>query len=571
MFNNIIIPSKIGDSYLFSKRIVSFDITKFAVHAILIVCKADRVVIQNRMSIVLKDYSTASVIGAIKKIISTIGKYDEVVTSIASGSVVYKELQLPFIGYEKLEMVIPYEVEVLLPFALDVAVIDFIVTNEDKEKNISTVLVAAALKQDVDAQYSLFEKAGVLLHSIGVDMFALYALYKHALYKKAPVLKKSLWFFQRWKKSGSLKEKQVVEHSEINDLLVDIDFESTRIMYVSSGIVKSIRVLSYGVADIAQEIGKNFEISPYDVAQQIVDKDHMQEYNSDVKLELQKLFDHIEKTMIFFENNLKANYKKPQKIIFLGLGCSLYDFNDVAQSFFNVSISVPDIDTVFKALHVTTVSSKKKFFVDGLTNLSVALLDKYNDTCNLLKSYAEKSDNALLYKQLIVLIMLTVGCVGGLFWHSSSELQRWNKAYISSKKELTTTIGQIMEIDLKSERNLNDIVTRAEEKLKKERSLWFSFSKETEQSYLEFLQDLSVKIDRESIGLDLKKLSMNPEMVTLVGTMKDEKELLEVFEEELTELKLLQLIERPSFLFELGKVSFTVRLKVKDKGQHDKN
>ena len=182
MFNDILIPSKIGDSYIVSKRILSFELSQIAVHALLVACKGKNVVIQNKMSVALKDFSTTSVVSAIKKIVSTIGKYDEIVTALSSSSIVFKELQLPFIGQEKIEMSIGYEVEGLLPFALDQAVIDFIVIDEDRAKGVSKVLVAAALKQDVDAQLNLFEKAGVSLHLMAVDMFALYTLYKHSFY-----------------------------------------------------------------------------------------------------------------------------------------------------------------------------------------------------------------------------------------------------------------------------------------------------------------------------------------------------------------------------------------------------
>ena len=55
MVKDILIPSKIGNSYLFAKRFLSFEITQVAVHAILILCKGENVVIQNKMSIFLKE------------------------------------------------------------------------------------------------------------------------------------------------------------------------------------------------------------------------------------------------------------------------------------------------------------------------------------------------------------------------------------------------------------------------------------------------------------------------------------------------------------------------------------
>ncbi|MBI2353248.1 pilus assembly protein PilM [Candidatus Dependentiae bacterium] len=565
MLHDILIPNKIKNSYLFTNRIVSFDITKLAIHAVLISCKGNHTIIQNNVIVSLKDYSLPTVIAAIKKILSSIGKYDEIVTAMPSNSVLFKELQLPFIGYEKLEMILAYEVESLLPFSLDQAVLDFIIMHEDKEKNISTILVAAVLKQDIEAQTTLFEKAGITLNKIFIDLFALQNLYLHGIYKApAPLVPKKSWhlfsFFK--KKKFPLAQVQTSQSFQENiDLLIDIGFEATRIMLLSSGNLQSVRIIAFGISDIAQAISKKIEAPFYDIALHLINKEQSEPYQANIAEELQKLFEQINRTLIFFENQLKSHYKKPQKIIFLGLGPLLPSFQTTAQDFFNIPCSILNIKSVFSSLHITSINNKD-FPLEDITNLSVALFNKYNDNCNLLKTSAQKNETSLLIKQLLMMVALTMGCLGGLFWHSSQELQRWNHAYLSSKKELTTSIQQSMDVDLKSEKNIKDIVAKTEEKLKTERKLWFSFSKQTEQSYLEFLQDLSLQIDRESIGLELKKLTITPEMVTLVGSVKDF-ESLEVFKEELSELKLLQLLEKPREL------SFTVKLKVKDKGQND--
>lgn len=559
MFNDILIPSKIGNSYLFSKRILSFEVTQIAVQALLLVCKGKDVVIQNKVSIILKDFSTATVVGAIKKIVSTIGRHDEVVTNLSSSSIVFKELQLPFIGYEKLEMVIGYEVEALLPFALDQAVIDFIVTEEDLVKGVSKILVAAALKQDVDAQLSLFEKAGVSLRLMTVDMFALYTLYKNSLYAISNVVKqKKSWnFFRRHKKELVVQDQVVVSGTSSAEMFVDVGFDSLKILYISSGVLKSVRAVPYGVSDIIQVISKKLEASYYDIAQHIIYRENPELYDDAVRLELHVVFEHIARTLIFFESQLKDGYKKPQKIIFSGLGCGLSYFKESAQNFFNMPVFEVDLPVLFKSMHI---KDKKNCSIDNLSNLATALFIKYNDSCNLLKTFASKLDNVLFYKQFFMIVLLTIGCIGGILWHSVSELQRWDRAYTGSRKELTKTLDQSMAIDVKNERNLKEIVAKAEETLKNERKLWFSFSKQTEKSYLEFLQDLSVHIDREDIGLDLKKLLMSPDKITLTGTLK-EWEKLEVFKQELSELELLELVEEPREL------TFTIVLKVKDKEQ----
>lgn len=579
MVKDILVPSKIGNSYLFSKKVLSFEITQIAVHALLINCKGDAVVIQNKMSIALKDFSVLSVISAIKKIVSTIGKYDEIVTALPSNFVVFKELRLPFLGYEKLEMIMAYEVEPLLPFALDQAVIDFVVVDENLAARSSTVLVAAALKKDVDEQVSLFEKAGVVLSLMTVDMFSLYAFYKYALYAdssapKISLKNKLLSFFKKVDPNNRLTFKNSTGFSANDnsvDVFVDIGYQGMNILYMASGILKGVRAVPCGVSDIAQMVSKKLDLSYYDVMQHVMHKENSEVYEESMQKEFDLLFEHIARTLSFFENQIKHEYKAPQRIVFSGLGSSLTNFTESARNFFDMPVVILNIETFLTALHITSLD-KKPFSVSSVSNLATVIFGKYNDSCNLLKSFANKNDNILLSKQLGMIILLTVAAIGGVLWHSLSELQRWDRAYVTSKKELTTALQTTMGIDVKSERNLKDVVTKAEATLKNEHKLWFSFSKQTEQSYLKYLQDLSVHIDREAIGLDVKKLVMRPDLVTITGALRgnpsydleDGFAALPVFKEELSELTYLQLVEEAR-----SPELFTIQLKIKDKGSHD--
>lgn len=574
MFKDVFVPSKIGSSYLFSKRVVSIEITHIAVHALLIILNGDDISIKNTMTISLKDFSVLSVISAIKKIVSTIGKHDEVVTALPSNLVIFKELQLPFVGYEKLELIMAYEIEPLLPFALDQAIIDFMVIDENIKDNTSTVLVVAALKKDVDELVNLFEKAGVSLHLMTVDIFSLYTFYKHALYTNSSTSNVSatsrlLRFFR--KNESPKNETNFVVSRNAVDVFVDIGYQGVNILYVTSGSLKGVRAVPYGVSDMAQSLSKKLEASYYDVMQHLIREENSEVYNDGIRKEFQILFGHIARTLSFFGNQMKDEYKTPQRIIFSGFGTSFANFIESAQNFFDMPVSVIDMTSVCKSLHIK-LADKKSFSVDAVSNLATVIFGKYNDTCNLLKSFANKSDNILLYKQLGMIVLLTVGSIGGTLWHSFSELQQWNRAFIASKKELTTTLQTAMGIDVKSERNLKDIVAKAEATLKNEHRLWFSFSKQTEQSYLKYLQDLSVHIDREAIGLDLKKLVMRPDLITITGSLsgnasydlEDGFAALPVFKEELSELKYLQLVEEAR-----SPELFTIQLKIKDKGSHD--
>ena len=90
--------------------------------------------------------------------------------------------------------------------------------------------------------------------------------------------------------------------------------------------------------------------------------------------------------------------------------------------------------------------------------------------------------------------------------------------------------------------------------------MWFSFSKEAEGSLLEYLQDLSLAIDRESLGLVITRMKIDFDEITIIGSVPNF-ESLQIFEEELLELKQFDIEQKPREL------SFTVKLRAKSKGE----
>ena len=54
----------------------------------------------------------------------------------------------------------------------------------------------------------------------------------------------------------------------------------------------------------------------------------------------------------------------------------------------------------------------------------------------------------------------------------------------------------------------------------KEEDIWFSFSSQTRHSFLTYLYDLSTMIDRDTLGLDLKKMTFNKNGITLDGSVR---------------------------------------------------
>jgi Tfp pilus assembly PilM family ATPase len=575
MLHDILIPSRIGTYYLQRKRVLSFEITPIMVQGLLIEFMGNKIQIKNKQSIMLKDLSAQTQINALKKIASNIGKYDEIISTLSGSAIVYKELKLPFIGRDALAMIVPYEVEALLPFALEESVIDFIVTKEDLEKKESKILVAAVRMQDLQNHLNLFEKAELMVDTVTIDIFALYEIYKAGISTtpQAPAqplnfsfdIKSSsivgLWhklyakFVKKPKIDAPVSTESPLQYQpKTAELFIDIGFDVVRALYFQDGSLTAVRMIPIGISDVAQAMSQKTEQPYFDIVQNILTEQSLENLTLPLHDELKKIFEEITRTLHFFEKQEHAKYIKPHKILFSGFATNIKEFHELAQTFFASPIEIVQSSTIIERLKITVKSEDQHF---SIISLALGLFMHFEPDVNFLKSVAQKSDDALLNKQLLMIVFMTTLCLGATFWRSSMILQEKETAYNVSKRQLVQAIEQRMRLDLRGEKSIKTILEKAEEKLKTEKALWFAFSAQQEHSVLEYLQDLSVQIDRSAVGLQVKSMHLDYEKVSMSGNVKNF-ESLDLFEEELSSLQLLQLLEKPREL------TFTVQFKPKE-------
>lgn len=531
MMQDIFVPSKIGSYYVFHKRVLGFEITTSSVQASLIYFSKSKVLIENSMSIALQDQSTVSIINAIKKITTTIGKYNEVVTSLTSSAVIFKELTLPFIGREKIAMIVNYEVEPLLPFSLDEAVIDFLITEENKEKSQTTILVAAARKSDLDIHTSYFEKAGVLLTHVTLDMFALYDFYRHTMY---------------------------IAQASTSLLLVDFGVDAIRILYIQKGILKSVRLVPYGLLAMLHKIDESFQLLPNKSIADFFEKDlHGYDEQTEQQIVHQVITDFCKQmtlSIAFFQKQIK-NFTMPTRVICLGQGSQLQGFLEKSTEICQINFENLDIKRVALRNNIE-VSRKIKLDAQHSASLIIPLSAGHYGLINFLSYEQKKVHNHLLNKQLFTALILSCSILAGLYFYSNYQVEIWNIAYEKSRKELISTLKEQMDVEVKNVKRISDIVSSAQNKLEQTKKVCVSFS-QSHNAFLHYLQALCSKIDRASLGLDLKKLSLQDKEIVLQGKVKDY-DALQTFEEELMDLHEFILKDRPKEL------TFTVTLQVKE-------
>ena len=573
MIHNLFIPCRIGNYYLHTKKVLTIEVTPIVVYGLLFEYSAKKIILKEKYSISLKENSSIAQINAIKKIVSSAGKVDEIISNCATPAMVFKELQLPFIGKENIAMVLPLEIENILPFSLDQAVIDFIVTREDSEKKISTVLVCAVRKQDIDEQYELFKKADVSLDMLTVDVFALYHLYEsyigqNSVEKKSISSKNSVQqnFAKLYKRLLSLfsrkKKEDIVSHSqqilqnfnpERAEVLVDIGYNSIKVLYIKDNILSVVRVIPFGIGTMLQGLNEQAGQSYEDAIHSLSSQGHI---DSALSEQFKKIFDEIAKTLLYFQQQEGLSYLAPHKISMTGFYSNFPAFIEQAKSYFGSIVLPVDMK---ECLERALISNDSKIIIttEYFRSISCSLAWHCQGNNNLLETIAREKELRAVSVQTIVMVLTSLLCVGAVWWRSSEQLKGWQTAYNSSRRQLLDEIQSQMGLDVRGEKNLKALVEKTESVLKRERQLWFSFTQQNEASILEYLQDLSVAIDREAIGLEIKSLHIDYQKVVMTGTVKSF-EALDLFYEELQELKLLKLVDRPREL-----ANWTIELKPK--------
>ena len=526
MIKNIFFPEKIKGYYLFPKRVLGIDIGTTHINATKLLLQGNNVVIEKCFEEKLPAGNTTDhdkrVSETLKKIITAAGKYDAIHSTLSSSQVVFKELKLPFANYDKIQKIVNFEVEPLLPFSLSDAVVDFIITKKIPKEQSSEILVAAVQKQHITHHLFLFEQAGIEPKIIMVDLFALYGLYK-SIPKYA-------------QQKGSVT-------------LIDFGFSSTRVAYIHDGQLRFIRTIPQGMLHIAKTMSSTLNIQPPEAMEYIVrfglQQDEQPEYTQALKDTLTSFLDTIQFTLQSFVNQT-APQNLIKKMLLLGGGVRIKELPSLMSDILHIPCEP------FKASLITkneTVSFKGSgsIPIENTISLSAAFPSAITEHFNLRRDEFSPADTTLLNKQLIAIIILLCLIVVSLFTHSFIQIGKLQREASASENETVTTLQEHF-TKLEDEDDLEEIVEQAEQIVKEEEKLWFSFSSRARSSFLHYLLELTEAIDKDALGFEIKKLTISktegttPDIMILDAQVKDY-EALGKLEEQLQQSKLFKEIE----------------------------
>lgn len=537
MIKHIFIPEKIGSYYIFPQKIIAFNVNKTHLSIM-------QVKVSGKYNTVIEKYfeetiesanvSTYSerLTDAIKNVIKKVDKnFNKVRIALPAHMAIFKEMTLPFTDPHQIKIVLSSEIEPTLPFSIDEAAIDFVITSQNTKKKESTILAVVARKKDINDLIEPFENAGINPTDITVDIIGLFGLFKN-----------------------------LPEYQQMSDgsLFIDMQFSYSNIVYFQNKQLKMNRSINIGISNIAKSIADDLHIEPKKALDYLIRFGLEENENSDFVNTVNKTVLNYINNILFTINSFKnqiQGFTEIKKIFLFGECSEIKNFSNFIEKQLNIPTKLITATTLTKIKNLTI--KEKHLTGDTVICLATAYLSKTNENFNLLGKEFSKSDYRLLSKQAVVTGGLIIFILSFLIGYSYLQISKLNTEINKSKTEVISRLKESFNItDQRILSNLSEIIQTASSKVNEEESIWFAFSRQTRFSFLRYLQELSSKIDREGIDLKLKKLTMNENEIILEGEVKDFKAL-EALQNELNDPKLFSHVTVPQ------ETKFTIKLTIK--------
>ena len=484
MIHQIFFPDRIGSYYLFGKRTIGIDIGQTALFATIVRAHGKTRTIERLIEEPIDTDSTIAyetrIITALTSLKAKLGKYDELCLVIPSSVVIFKELTLPFTGVKKLKMVVPFEVESQLPFTLDQAVIDSLITREEDH---TTDLLVAAIKRDLfERQINLFTAAGLTLDRVSIDMLELSGLYMMI----SPDAHKTV-------------------------ALVDLGVDSTRIALLIKGQLKHIRSLPQGLATIAKKLVQTTGLDVAENLQQLTRRGLDQsEFAEAAKGALAELFSTIRFTI--------ESYAQPiDKVELTGSAVEILGLTEDLASFLHIPVE-PFLPK--QLIHTQAIQSKiTPLPTSFMVSIAAALSVPSTESFNLETEDAQNKERRLQTIQLLTAAGLVLLLFTAFGLYSFFRVRTLRNAYKAAEVEAIDELKKSFRLKPGQTPNLAAANKGAQNELRKEESAWLRLSSENRTKYLQYLSQLSRCINLKEAQLDLTSLSMKDEIIRLYGSV----------------------------------------------------
>lgn len=507
MIRNIFVPESIDSYYVFDKRIVACEITKSHVKAAVARMHKNNKTIESVIEKPIEQDASVAyqdrVVETLAGILSRIGRYDDLHVILPAGIIIFKEITVPFVNLNKIKLILPFEIEPLLPFPTSEAIVDCIVTHRDAHS--STVFVAAVKKDQLAEYVEFFKKAGADPTRVTVDLFELYALYK-----------------------------AVYPDDKKNIILMYMDPHTTRLGFVIDGQLKAVRFLSQGIIKLAKTLMRepeNLLKTGFEQEDQATIA-QAEPFFADMRLTVNAVSQRLQPGTTF------------EKIFLTGAATDIKHFDSIVEKI--TGIACGNIRTHALLQYGIATFRENHGLPDGsILPISDALSFPVTFNFNLYATHARAKESHLLAKQLIVALSLTVLTAGLFITKNILTARRFKKEIAESEKETVTLLKKEFPAlgRQAASGSLDTIKKAAQVEVNREKEIWFALTQQNRSSFPIYLQEISTRLDPDGLGLNLTRLTLQEDTMQIEGSVKNY-EALKRLEEDLRQSKIFVSVPR---------------------------
>jgi hypothetical protein len=176
-----------------------------------------------------------------------------------------------------------------------------------------------------------------------------------------------------------------------------------------------------------------------------------------------------------------------------------------------------------------------------LSSIAIACSNYLQPHLNFRKDEFAQKNSSVLLQQLCIGIFLCVAIISIMISHYTFQINRLKKEMAESSQEVVSVLKEQFKI-AKDENDLQDILDLADQAIIKEQETWFAFSYANQSRFLQYLLELTNKIDKKNLGFVPEKITIIEGTLTLKARVKDF-EALKLLEKELRSSNLFVAIE----------------------------
>lgn len=532
MIRTLFFPEQLNGYYLFPKRILGLDIGRAYIHATLIRKHAHQTSIEQVLEEKVEQGPLTTypekATKALKALLERVEPYDEIRVSLPSTALVFREMTFPFTSYEKIQKVLPFELEKLLPFPLHSAAVDFTITKSYPAEKKSDILVAALQQEQLDSYTTIFKQAGIEPLIATVDLLALYGLYMSM-------------------PAYASRSKGVA--------LIDFGMYSTKVAYIQDGTLRGIRSLNQGIMSIAKKTSELVGSSPTETLDKIIRFGLTQTEDAKVHQALEQaltsFWDDIRFTLYAFTLHNEPQHAM-SSIVLVGRGADIQGITESVTK----NISVPcELFSLAPMMQNNQLATKNRLTIPNaaLLSFATAVPTPPTEECNLLEGLNHTTADTLFTTQLVtgmgisvLIFMLMIGISYGRLYSLKHELS-------TSKKQAFVALREAFEQADMSERDLPGAIETAQEELSKKEKTWYAFTQQEQAPFLGYLLELtSIISNMPSIGFSIDQLTITDGKMVLKAQVRDHNALA-LLEDKLSKSELFSIEKQndPSFIMNI--------------------